>query len=383
MFDNKKVYAVIVAAGNSSRIGFDKLTYIYDNSPVIFHTASKFSSHPLVDGVVIVAGKNMENIKDAVKGIENIIAIVEGGETRFDSVRSGINSLPADANLVAIQDGARPFVSERIITDTIKKASQTGAAAPAVAVKDTIKISSDGTYIEKTLTRSELFAVQTPQVVKLELYKKAAEKVTDKNITDDCAVMELAGYKVALVEGEYTNHKITTKEDLPKRNEGVNNMRIGHGYDVHRLTADRDLILGGIKIPYEKGLLGHSDADVLVHAIIDALLGAAAMGDIGALFPDNDEAYKGADSIELLKEVVKKLKNKGYVIVNIDSTILCQAPKLAGYIMDMRKEISSAINAKTEDVSVKATTEEKLGFTGNGEGISTHAVCILRKNDFI
>ena len=155
--------------------------------------------------------------------------------------------------------------------------------------------------------------------------------------------------------------------------------RIGHGYDVHRFTEGRKLILGGVDIPYEKGLLGHSDADVLVHAIMDSILGALALGDIGKLFPDNDSAYKGADSIKLLEKVISIAKEKGFTVGNIDSTILCQAPKLAGYIDNMRENIAKACNADIENISVKATTEEKLGFTGSGEGIAAHAVCIMEK----
>lgn len=155
--------------------------------------------------------------------------------------------------------------------------------------------------------------------------------------------------------------------------------RIGHGYDVHRLTEGRKLILGGVDIPYEKGLLGHSDADVLVHAIMDSILGALALGDIGKLFPDNDSAYEGADSIKLLEKVISIAEEKGFTVGNIDSTILCQAPKLAGYINNMRENIAKACNTYIGNISVKATTEEKLGFTGSGEGIAAHAVCIMEK----
>lgn len=155
--------------------------------------------------------------------------------------------------------------------------------------------------------------------------------------------------------------------------------RIGHGYDVHRLTEGRKLIIGGVDIPYEKGLLGHSDADVLVHAIMDSILGALALGDIGKFFPDNDSAYKGADSIKLLEKVISIAEEKGFTVGNIDSTILCQAPKLAGYINNMRENIAKACNTDIGSISVKATTEEKLGFTGSGEGIAAHAVCIMEK----
>ncbi len=192
---------------------------------------------------------------------------------------------------------------------------------------------------------------------------------------DDWSVYERAGRPVRLVEGDYANLKITTREDIPEEEKA---MRIGHGYDVHRLAEGRKLILGGVEIPFEKGLDGHSDADVLVHAVMDALLGAAALGDIGHLFPDTDAAYKGADSLVLLGRVSEVLREAGYAPVNIDATILCQRPKLAPHIDAMRSNIAARLGMRAEDVSVKATTEEKLGFTGSGEGIAAHAVCLIQ-----
>lgn len=181
------------------------------------------------------------------------------------------------------------------------------------------------------------------------------------------------GLPVTLTAGDYANLKITTKEDLQKENT----MRIGHGYDVHRLVEDRKLILGGVEVPYEKGLLGHSDADVLLHAVMDAVLGAAALGDIGQHFPDTDPAYKGADSLALTREVAKIIAARGYKVGNIDATILCQRPKLAPHIPAMRKNIADAFGLPLDAVSVKATTEEHLGFTGEGLGIAAHAVALI------
>ena len=184
-----------------------------------------------------------------------------------------------------------------------------------------------------------------------------------------------------LTQGDYANLKITTKEDLPAaaQNKGENTMRIGHGYDVHRLVEGRKLIMGGVTIPYEKGLLGHSDADVLLHAVSDALLGAAALGDIGKHFPDTDPRYEGADSLMLLREVGRLLDETGYTVGNIDATVLCQAPKLAPHIPAMRQNIANALGLALDDVSVKATTEEHLGFTGEGLGIAAHAVALIEK----
>ncbi len=279
--------------------------------------------------------------------------------------------------LQAIHDAARPFVSQAVITRALEAAAQTGAAAPAVPVKDTVKVAAPDGRVQATPDRSTLFAVQTPQCFDRARYLQAMERVRGPQasaVTDDCSLFELAGFAVQLVEGDYANAKITTIEDL----KGENKMRIGHGYDVHRLVEGRKLILGGVDIPYEKGLLGHSDADVLLHAVSDALLGAAALGDIGGHFPDTDPRYKGADSLELLRQVGLLLKQAGYTVSNIDATILCQAPKLAPHIPAMRQNIARVLDLPADAVSVKATTEEKLGFTGAGQGIAAHAVALIQ-----
>ncbi len=251
---------------------------------------------------------------------------------------------------------------------------RTGGAAPAVPVKDTVKQAS-GHLVTDTPDRASLWAVQTPQVFRRQLYLQALEAVQDDSVTDDCQLLERAGMPVELTAGSYENYKITTPDDLKEEKK----MRIGHGYDVHRLVEGRPLILGGVNIPWEKGLLGHSDADVLAHAVMDALLGAAALGDIGKHFPDTDPAYKGADSLVLAQKVAELLAQEGWRIGNVDATILCQAPKLAPHIAAMRQNLAAALGVDANQVSVKATTEEKLGFTGEGKGIAVHAVALLEK----
>jgi 2-C-methyl-D-erythritol 4-phosphate cytidylyltransferase/2-C-methyl-D-erythritol 2,4-cyclodiphosphate synthase len=301
-------------------------------------------------------------------------AVVQGGATRADSVRNGLAA--ATGELVAIHDAARPFVSESVITAALTAAAETGAAAPAVPVKDTVKVADSSGRVLDTPDRATLYAVQTPQCFRRALYTRALAAVTGEKarlVTDDCSLFELAGLPVRLTEGDYANYKITTKEDLQKEKT----MRIGHGYDVHRLVEDRKLIMGGVEIPYEKGLLGHSDADVLLHAVMDAVLGAAALGDIGQHFPDNDPAYKGADSLALTREVARIIAEHGYKVGNIDATILCQRPKLAPHIPAMRRNIADAFGLPVDAVSVKATTEEHLGFTGEGLGIAAHAVALI------
>ena len=259
------------------------------------------------------------------------------------------------------------------------------AAALAVPVKDTLKRTDEKGYILDTPDRAGLWRVQTPQVFDRAALCAAMEQALSEgwDFTDDCQLMEKAGHPVRLVTGLDTNLKLTTPEDIRLAQAIMNidkedkGMRIGHGYDVHKLVEDRLLILGGVTIPYEKGLLGHSDADVLTHAVMDALLGAAALGDIGKLFPDNDPAYAGADSVALLRRVVERVAEEGYRIGNIDATILCQRPKLAPHIPQMREILAAACGVDTTCISVKATTEEGLGFTGSGEGIAAHCVCLL------
>lgn len=370
-----QVTAIIVAAGASRRMGFDKLSYrLPDGQTVLEKSCAALAAHPAVTQLVLVAGANRETCERIAQRCPKPCVVVAGGETRADSVRHGLEV--ASGELVAIHDAARPFVSQAVITAALQAAAQTGAAAPAVPVKDTIKVADADGRVQNTPDRATLYAVQTPQCFSRKLYLEALERVTGEKahlVTDDCSLFELADFPVTLTQGDYENYKITTKEDLQKEKT----MRIGHGYDVHRLVEGRKLILGGVDIPYEKGLLGHSDADVLLHAIMDAVLGAAALGDIGKHFPDTDPAYKGADSLALTRAVAKLIAEHGYTVGNIDATILCQAPKLAPHIAAMRQNIADAFGVSLDAVSVKATTEEHLGFTGEDLGIAAHAVALL------
>lgn len=369
------VTAVIVAAGASRRMGFDKLSYRLPNGQTVLEkSCTALTEHPAIGELILVAGANREICEQIAGACPKPCTVVQGGENRADSVRNGVAA--AKGELVAIHDAARPFVSRAVITAALQEAAKTGAAAPAVPVKDTIKVAGTDGRVLDTPDRSTLYAVQTPQCFSRALYLQALSAVTGEKarlVTDDCSLFELAGLPVSLTEGDYENYKITTKEDLQKEKT----MRIGHGYDVHRLVEGRKLILGGVEIPYEKGLLGHSDADVLLHAIMDAVLGAAALGDIGKHFPDTDPAYKGADSMTLTRAVAELIRQHGYTVGNIDATILCQAPKLAPHIAAMRQNIATALGVELDAISVKATTEEHLGFTGEGLGIAAHAVALL------
>ena len=385
----KSVSAVLVAAGSSTRMGFDKLSFDLGGETVLHHSIRAFERCPDVTEIVLVAGKNRAFVEQQAADCAKPVRIVPGGATRAESAKNGV--LAAAGKIVAVHDAARPFVSQAVIAAALAAAARCGAAAPAVPVKDTIKQAArgdgktvpDACPVQATPDRSTLYAVQTPQCFDRAAYLAALEELDEEKarlVTDDCSLFELTGHPVQLTQGDYANLKITTREDLPRpEQKEEHKMRIGHGYDVHRLVEDRKLILGGVEIPFEKGLLGHSDADVLTHAVMDAVLGAAALGDIGQHFPDNDPAYAGADSLKLASHVAQILKEHGYRIENIDATILCQRPKLAPHIPAMRANLAAAFGLPADAVSVKATTEEHLGFTGEGLGIAAHAVALIER----
>lgn len=385
----KRVSAVLVAAGSSTRMGFDKLSFDLGGETVLHRSIRAFEQDPLVTEIVLVAGKNRAFVEQQAVDCTKPVQIVTGGTTRAESAKNGV--LAAAGELVAVHDAARPFVSQAVITAALEAAARCGAAAPAVPVKDTIKAAArgngktvpDACLVYTTPDRSTLYAVQTPQCFDRAEYLAALEELDAEKarlVTDDCSLFELTGRAVQLTQGDYANYKITTREDLPRPDQKEEHkMRIGHGYDVHRLVEGRKLILGGVEVPYEKGLLGHSDADVLAHAVMDAVLGAAALGDIGQHFPDTAKEYEGADSLALARRVAEILREHGYRIENIDSTILCQRPKLASYIPAMRQKLADAFGMPVDAVSVKATTEEHLGFTGEGLGIAAHAVALIEK----
>ena len=382
----KRVSAVLVAAGSSTRMGFDKLSFDLGGETVLHRSIRAFEQDPLVTEIVLVAGKNRAFVEQQAADCTKPVQIVTGGTTRAESAKNGV--LAAAGELVAVHDAARPFASQAVITAALEAAARCGAAAPAVPVKDTIKAAArgngktvpDACLVYTTPDRSTLYAVQTPQCFDRAEYLAALEELDAEKarlVTDDCSLFELTGRPVELVQGDYANIKITTREDLPRAENGGKKMRIGHGYDVHRLVEGRKLILGGVEVPFEKGLLGHSDADVLAHAVMDAVLGAAALGDIGQHFPDTAEEYAGADSLMLARRVAEIMTGHGWRIENIDATILCQRPKLAPHIPAMRAKLAEAFGMPVDAVSVKATTEEHLGFTGEGLGIAAHAVALI------
>ncbi len=371
--------AVLACGGSGSRMGENKLLINLCGKTVIRRSAEALCSCPDIIKIIVPAPPELwDTYKAELSGLPVPIVFCEAGSTRAQSVKNA--AALAEGDLILIHDGARPLVTEREIIRSIDDAQKWGSSVVCTPVKDTLRF-FDG---EKSLCpdRSCLYTVRTPQTFSLSLYRYALSKA-DGDLTDDAQLLDAIGVTPHITPGEYRNIKLTTREDIAVAEEylGGKTMRIGQGYDVHRLAEGRELILGGVKIDYEKGLLGHSDADVLVHAIMDALLGAAALGDIGKLFPDTDEKYKGADSLKLLEAVAELLGKNGFAISNIDATVIAQAPKLAPHIEKMRENIAKAAGIGASQVSVKATTEEGLGFSGRKEGIAAQAVAmILRKN---
>ncbi len=388
---NERFGAVLAAGGSSSRMGGGRSKVLLDlggETALERGLRALLGSGYVDEAVIVCRGEDMDEISRLASGLGSgkKIRFAMAGRDRQESVKNGVLALSEDCGYIVIHDGARPFVSGELIDSVCRDALSFGAASAAVASKDTCKVSDKEGFVESTPPRDRLMAVQTPQAFKRELYMYALEKAGagGKSYTDDCQLIEAAGGKVRLTPGEYGNFKLTTPEDLLMARAAAGdrriNMRIGSGYDVHRLVPGRKLILGGVTVPYELGLLGHSDADVLAHAIADAILGAAALGDIGKLFPDNDPEYEGADSLKLLGEVCRRVRAGGYDVGNIDSTVIAQRPKLAPYINSMRENLARACGVEAGRVSVKATTEEGLGFTGSGEGIAASAVCLLAES---
>ena len=379
---------LIMSAGTSSRMGEDKQRILISGKPVLMRSVEAFLPFSEVREILVVTSPEKTAEYEAILsplGDSRVRVLGCGGKTRQQSVFAGIRAVSEQAEFVAIHDGARPLVPAEVIAEAFRTAAESDAAIPALPVKDTIKMVKDGVIVQ-TPERSSLFQAQTPQVFRKQEYLDAMEQALAENLdfTDDAQLFERTGRQVRITKGSEANLKITTPADIPAAEAALckvkteeKTMRIGHGYDVHRLVPERKLILGGVKIPYEKGLLGHSDADVLLHAIMDAMLGALALGDIGGHFPDNDPAYKGADSRVLLREVNRLIREAGYRPGNIDATVAAQAPKLKPHIPAMREKIAADLSIPVSAVSVKATTEEGLGFTGSGEGISATAVCLL------
>lgn len=387
------VWAILVAGGTGTRFGAQvpKQFLPLAGRKVLDYALELFATSPLFEGVVLVLPQDF--VSEWKSQLQNgpwpRVRVTAGGLTRQKSVQKGLQLVDGHAEWILIHDVARPLVTEEILRRTLAGVQETGAAVTAVPVADTLKKSDERQYVQKTVSRERLYQIQTPQAFSKSLLDEALEWAEAKGLdaTDEAGLVESMGHKVRLVEGSVTNFKITRAEDLEmaaalleKRKSAMSQeFRIGEGYDVHAFVPGRDLILGGVKVPFEQGLQGHSDADALLHAICDAMLGAAAEGDLGKHFPDTDPQFKGVSSRVLLAEVARRVQNKGFTVANVDATVVCQRPKLAPHIPEMREIIAAALGVPVDRVSVKATTEEGLGFTGTMQGLAARAVVLLQK----
>lgn len=384
---------IIPAGGIGTRIGHHQPKQFLPLAgvPILVRTCRVFLDLEAIRWVVVVAPRDYYQAtvdllhQHLTEREAERLRFTMGGATRQDSVFAGLDALPADISLVLVHDAARPLIDRATIHRCLEGAVRFGAVIAAVPVKDTLKRVHESGMIAKTVDRTGLWQAQTPQAAQRELLDRAFALAAQRQFigTDEASLLEAAGIPVRIVEGSERNLKITRPEDLQLatallREESI--MKIGHGFDAHRLVAGRQLVLGGVTIPFELGLDGHSDADVVAHALIDALLGALGAGDIGRHFPDTDPQYKGIDSLMLLEQVQQLVEARQYQLGNADITIVCQRPRLAPYLEQMQAHLARCCRVTPEAINIKATTTEKMGYTGRGEGISAHAVVLLRSD---
>ncbi len=384
------IHVILLAGGSGTRLnlGINKALLSLEGRSVLSRSAEAFRS--FARDMIVVCRKGEEGQAEAEISPLKLpfpLHFVSGGSTRQESVSRGLALLrkhPAD--MVLVHDAARCMVDEGTIARVIESVLRFRSGVASVPVKDTIKSATPDLLAEETLPRERLRAMQTPQGFLVEDLVRAMDQAERDHFlgTDDASLLEHCGLPVHLTEGSEKNIKLTTREDLEMmkselRGQEFPPFRVGQGYDVHQLVPERPLILCGVEIPWEKGLLGHSDADVALHALMDAMLGAAALGDIGRHFPDSDPRYKGISSMKLLETVVSLLAEHHLRAANVDVTIVAQKPKLAPFIPKMAASVAQALSLPESRVNIKATTTEHLGFEGRMEGISAQAVCLLQE----
>jgi len=371
-----QIAAILVAAGSGSRFGAEtpKQFLMLAGQPVIRHAARRLAGH----ATWLQPVGDADAIRPALAGIDHL-PVVPGGATRQDSVRAGLEALvPHAPDLVLVHDAARPFFPDRTIPDLVEALRAHPGAIPAAPVADTLKRGTDG-VIAATVPRDGLFRAQTPQGFRFRPLLDAHRSGL-VGATDDASLLEAAGLSVALVTGSEDNIKLTYPEDLPRLERAMTQMmipRVGTGFDVHVLTEGRKLFLCGIEVPHDRGLAGHSDADVGIHALCDAIYGALADGDIGRHFPPSQAEWKDADSARFLRHAAARVAERGGRIANVDVTLICERPRVSPHAAAMRQRLADLMGVRLDQVSVKATTTERLGFTGRGEGIAAQAAATV------
>ncbi len=385
--------ALIVAAGRGVRAGSGNLPKQYQplaGTPILARTLATFLAHPAVDRVLVVIGNGDEEIYRAIAPRhDNLMAPVTGGETRQDSVRNGLAALAGAApGRVLIHDAARPFASAALIARVVAALAQADAVVPTVPVASTLKQVNGAGSVIGTVPRDGLQAAETPQGFTFDAILTAHNRARAerRQFTDDAAVAEWAGLPVVAVPGDPGNVKLTTAHDIAEADRrltaesalALGDVRVGIGYDIHAFGPGYEIMLGGVPVPYRRGLIGHSDADVVLHALTDAVLGALGDGDIGEHFPPSDAQWAGASSDQFLADAVARVAARGGMIAHLDVSIVAERPKLAPHREAMRARIAEICGIAIDRVGVKATTSEGLGFIGRSEGISAHAIATLR-----
>ncbi|CAN5751453.1 bifunctional 2-C-methyl-D-erythritol 4-phosphate cytidylyltransferase/2-C-methyl-D-erythritol 2,4-cyclodiphosphate synthase [soil metagenome] len=380
------VTAIIAAGGSGTRLGAEvaKQFLDLDGRPLLEHSVRAFAGHPRISELIVALPAGAVAAPPAWLSASPKVRIVAGGALRQDSVANAFESI-TESDVVLIHDAARPFVSADLISRSIDAALAFGAAIAALPASDTVKqvtITGDEAIIHGTIPRDSIYLAQTPQAFRREILAQAvALGRSGIDATDEAALAEQTGQAVHVVEGDAENVKITTAADLARartRSTAAGTSRAGTGYDLHRLVDGRRLIIGGVDIPFEKGALGHSDADVACHAATDAVLGAACLGDIGRHFPDSDPRWKGASSIELLRQAAALVRAAAHEIVNVDVVVVLERPKIAPYLPAIREGLAGALGIPMERVSVKGKTNEGVDAIGRGEAIAAHAVALIR-----
>ena len=382
------VTAIIAAGGRGARMGggLPKQFLWLGGVTILQRSVAAFDRCGQVDEIVLVVPPELATDTSLASTPEGTpLRVVPGGARRQDSVARGFDASSSSSEIIVVHDAARPLCPPELIIRTIEAASRHGAAIAALGAHDTVKqrAAGDGRFVGRTLARQSIALAQTPQAFRREVLAEAI-RLGRRGVeaTDEAVLVERAGHRVALVEGDPRNIKITSERDLSlaRRLLGETMMtgRVGFGYDLHRLVEGRPLVLGGIRIPHDRGLAGHSDADAVCHAVADAILGAAASGDIGRHFPDTDPRWEGASSIELLRAVVDLVRSRGFVVVNLDVVVVAERPKIGPHADRMCEAVASAVGIEPDAVSIKSKTNEGMDATGRGEAIATHAVALLR-----
>jgi 2-C-methyl-D-erythritol 4-phosphate cytidylyltransferase / 2-C-methyl-D-erythritol 2,4-cyclodiphosphate synthase len=380
------VSAIIAAGGRGLRFGGSspKQLLTLGGRPILARSVDAFVACDVISEIVVALPADLAAAPPSyLEQRGKPVTVVSGGVERRTSVANAFARVSELAEIVVIHDAARPLVSADLIRRTVAAASETGAAIAALRAHDTVKQTNGAGAITATLPRERIYLAQTPQAFRVPVLRDALRLVGEA--TDEAMLAEQAGHTVRVVDGDPRNLKITTPDDLMMAEHLTMGsaqapaLRIGNGYDLHRLVPGRPLILGGVRIPFEKGLEAHSDGDVICHAVTDAVLGAAGAGDIGRHFPDTDAAWKNADSIELLRRASAIVHEAGYAIVNVDVVVIAQKPKLAPHAEAIRGNVAAALGCDASQVSVKGKTNEGVDSMGAGESIAVHAVALLSR----